>query len=120
MKTTLINCTQADLTILASDGKTAIDLPRSSFEAVVQLDLDPRPPIEFRGSEIELWVRRTGEVVGLPGPMPNTIYVVSTMVADASYGRLDLAVPGELVRDATGRPIACRGLYLSSPPTLGG
>ena len=54
-----------------------------------------------------------GEVVGLPGPVDGTLYVVSAMVRLALPGRADLASPGELVRDKAGQPLGCRGLVVT-------
>lgn len=50
-----------------------------------------------------------GPVVGLPGPVPGTTYVVSGLVASAAR-REDVLSPGELVRNEAGQPIGCRGL----------
>jgi len=52
-----------------------------------------------------------GDVIGLPGPKPNTIYVVSLIVLQELQGtRMDVYAPGELIRDQWGRTIGCRGL----------
>ena len=53
-----------------------------------------------------------GEVTDLPAPVEGTVLIVSGMVASATP-REDLCSPGELVRDANGRPIGCRGLTRS-------
>jgi len=54
-----------------------------------------------------------GEVTGLPLPVADTIYIVSSMVADRVLDRDDVLAPGELVRDEKGNPIGCRGLKTS-------
>ena len=54
-----------------------------------------------------------GEVTGLPMPVADTIYIVSSMVADRVLDRDDVVAPGELVRDEKGQPIGCRGLKTS-------
>ena len=51
-----------------------------------------------------------GEVEGLPAPEPNTILVVSRLVAERVKDRTDVYVPGPLVRDEEGRIVGCRGL----------
>jgi hypothetical protein len=58
-------------------------------------------------------VRRTwGALTGLPVPVEGVYLLVAALVAahpDAA-GRGDLLTPGDLVRDAVGQPIGCRGL----------
>jgi hypothetical protein len=51
-----------------------------------------------------------GQVEGLPEPSPDTVYIVSRLVADACPDRDDLAVPDMIVRDAEGRIIGCDAL----------
>jgi hypothetical protein len=51
-----------------------------------------------------------GEVEGLPAPEEGVAIIVSGMVMDACKGkRFDLVAPGELVRNAEGQPIGCKG-----------
>jgi len=52
-----------------------------------------------------------GPVVGLPGWIKDTLYIVSAMVKSASAGRSDLVSPGELVRDDSGNVIGCKGFF---------
>ena len=52
-----------------------------------------------------------GEVVGLPETRKDVRFIVSGLVLSALKGtRADVLAPGELVRDADGRPIGCMGL----------
>ncbi len=51
-----------------------------------------------------------GEVTGLPEAQDGVALIVSAMVRLATPGRGDIYSPGELVRDAAGQPIGCRGL----------
>lgn len=51
-----------------------------------------------------------GTVEGLPEPAEGVLYVVSALVKAAVPGRNDVASPGDLVRDASGNVIGCRGL----------
>ena len=52
-----------------------------------------------------------GPVVGLPEPSPDTLFIVSGMVKSAATGRTDLVSPGDLVRDAAGVVIGCKGFF---------
>ncbi len=51
-----------------------------------------------------------GDVEGLPAPQEGTYYVVSALVRAAVPGRSDVLSPGDLVRDAAGQVVGCRGL----------
>ena len=51
-----------------------------------------------------------GELTGLPEQRPGVTYIVSHIVLQKATGRHDLVKPGELVRDANGAIIGCRGL----------
>lgn len=51
-----------------------------------------------------------GEVEGLPDPTPDTIYIVSSLVAQRCRERQDVFIPNESVRDEDGRIIGCRSL----------
>lgn len=51
-----------------------------------------------------------GHVEGLPPAAPDTVYVVSQLVANAVPHRTDLYFPIDLVRDTKGDIIGCRRL----------
>ena len=51
-----------------------------------------------------------GEVEGLPAPEKDTIYVVSSLVAQRCAGRDDIFIPDDSVRDESGRIIGCKAL----------
>ena len=120
----IINATPHALNFLLDDGRIAV-IERSGIVARVDVVLGEPEKIStdaFEGAGIELTIqtRRVNGVVGLPGPLPDTLYIVSTMVADAAYGRDDLVVPGELMRDDAEVIVGCRGLYRVAPACLGG
>ena len=54
-----------------------------------------------------------GPVEGLPPVEATTLYIVSAIVRMAMPARLDIASPGDLVRDASGQPIGCRNLVVN-------
>lgn len=49
-----------------------------------------------------------GDVINLPAPQENTIYIVSTLVAQACADRDDLFIPNEIVRDENGKVLGCK------------
>jgi hypothetical protein len=54
-----------------------------------------------------------GSVEGLPEPVEDTIYIVSSMVRVASPTRADIASPANLIRDDAGKIIGCKGLEIN-------
>lgn len=74
-----------------------------------------RVSVEYREAGVVAWgipvyKAEYGEVTGLPEPEAGTIYVVSGMVQSQVPHRADVYSPGDLVRDAEGRPVGCKGL----------
>lgn len=51
-----------------------------------------------------------GEVENLPLPTSDTIYIVSSLVAQRFKDRDDVFIPNESVRDEKGRVIGCKSL----------
>ena len=72
-----------------------------------------RVGVEYKEEEkiggIQLYSRSFGQVIDLPEPRLNTLFIVSALVLEAAKERKDLLAPGELVRDDKGRPIRCKG-----------
>ena len=68
-------------------------------------------PLEDGGA-IPMFETYYGEVSGLPLPEDGKVFIVSAMVRThpALSERLDVASPGQLVRDSEGRVIGCDGL----------
>lgn len=61
---------------------------------------------------VPLMAVRFGDVVGLPDALPDVLYIVSALVKSAiNHSRADVISPGELVRDASGNVIGCKGFY---------
>lgn len=58
---------------------------------------------------IPVYVASFGAVEGLPPAQPDTVYLVSSLVAQALRGRKDLLSPDDTVRDKAGQIIGCRG-----------
>lgn len=53
-----------------------------------------------------------GDVVDLPLPQPDTMFIVSRLVLTACSDRDDLLVPNDLVRDDNGNIIGCKSLAM--------
>lgn len=102
----IINLTPHAINIVDGEGKVTLTIEpsgsvaRATNKTVVTGDINGIP------------VTKTeyGEVEGLPAQEEDTIYIVSTLVAQRCAGREDVFVPGEQVRDGQGRIIGCRSL----------
>jgi hypothetical protein len=78
---------------------------------LVPLTDNPRAVMEgWPGSGFPVFVSQYGEVTGLPPTKVGTIYLVSTLVRLAVPRRRDVLSPCDLVRDAAGQTLGCRGL----------
>ena len=101
----LVNLTPHAVTIVLPSGDT-VTLPPSgtvarcstSSEVVGEVNGIPVSRVSY------------GEVVGLPEMTPYTRFVVSGLVRSAVPHRGDVFSPGDLVRDAGGNVVGCRGL----------
>ena len=100
-----INCTTHVLNIIANDGEV-IAVPPSGQVARVST---VRKQVMSIGN-IPVFSVEFGEVENLPEPEPETVFVVSALVAQRVPEREDVFSPGELVRDESGQPIGCKGL----------
>jgi len=101
----IINLTPHDLTIVLADGGNRT-IPKSGSIARVETVRAAGPEVDG----IPTSVTSFGAVTALPAPTPDTVYVVSGMVAARFVDRTDVFAPGELVRDGDGNVIGCRGL----------
>ena len=61
-------------------------------------------------NNIKVYKNSYGAVTDLPDPVPNTIYVVSALVAQACKDRPDVFYPDKLIRDNQGRVDGAKGL----------
>lgn len=68
---------------------------------------------EINGSSVPVFIHGQSDVLDMPNPEENIIYVVSTPIRIFLKGRDDIASPGELVRNDLGQPIGCRGLIFN-------
>lgn len=101
----IVNLTPHDLAVVLAD-ESVCEIPKSGTVARVATKREPARPI----GGIQTFVTTFGEVEGLPAPENGVVYVVSGMVAARVPDRPDVYAPGELVRDAAGNVVGCRGL----------
>jgi hypothetical protein len=118
----LVNLTPHEVTLVGEDGGVLLRIPPSGIVARVREETDaageitvcPGGPLTG-GVEVPLVKRAWGPVEGLPEPQFRTVYITSSLVAQAAWaqGRRDVVAPGELVRDAEGRVIGCKNLSVA-------
>lgn len=100
-----VNLTPHDVCVHTADG--VVTMPATGTVARIAT----RPIGTWRQDGIDTVLINTGEIVGLPDPKDDTIYIVSMPTALAVRGtRSDVVYPHDEVRDSAGRIVGCRGL----------
>ena len=107
----IINLTPHDLNLMPKgpDGPV-VTIPRSGIVARCTVDRVQVNDITVDGISVPVNQTRFGEVFDLPDPQPDTIFVVSALVAQAVPERQDVFIVDDAVRDDQGRIIGARAL----------
>lgn len=100
----LINLTPHSITIEKANGQTVTIPPSGTVARCAETRVHVR---DVDGIAVSRAVY--GDVTDLPDPQPDTIYIVSALVALAAR-RDDVLFPGPAIRDAEGKVIGCWGL----------
>jgi len=107
----IVNLTPHALNLMPEgpDGPT-VTIPPSGqvarcFTTRVQVDTITLDGISVPVNQTRFW-----EVFDLPDPQPDTIYIVSAVVAQAVPNRPDVFIVDDAVRDEQGRIIGARAL----------
>lgn len=87
-----------------------VTIPPSGQVARCTVDRVQVDTITVDGITVPVNQTRFGEVFSLPDPQPDTIHVVSTLVAQAVPDRQDVFIVDNVVRDDQGRIIGARAL----------
>lgn len=101
----LVNLTPHAVNVIGENGETIMTIQPSGM--VVRCSVTRVQVGKING----IPVNRTqfGAVEGLPESQPDTVYIVSALVAQAVAGaRDDVVIPDDAVRDEQGRVIGCR------------
>lgn len=106
----LINLTPHEINIYDAEGERLLVSLPSKGEARCEVVRELSHHGMFGVPE---FATAYGKVEGLPREVPGTTYVVSLLVRQALPHRLDLASPGELIRDDRGKPVGCKGLDIN-------
>lgn len=113
MSITVLNLTPHEINI----GTTSIP----PFGVVARVYVESISDGEFTtdsGATIPTSHSYYGDVENLPNPRPNTIYIVSALVASRVPHRPDVFYPCCMLRDDQGRVIGCKTLCCAATPVL--
>ena len=91
------------------DGPT-VTIPPSGQVARCAVDRVQVDTVAVDGISVPVNQTQFGAVTGLPDPQPDTIYIVSAVVAQAVPDRPDVFIVDDAVRDDQGRIIGARAL----------
>jgi hypothetical protein len=107
----IVNLTPHALNLMPEgpDGPT-VTIPPSGQVARCAVDRVQVDTVSVDGISVPVNQTRFGEVSDLPDPQPDTIFVVSALVAQAVPDRQDVFITDDAVRDEQGRIIGCRAL----------
>ena len=103
----IVNLTGHRIDILDETGQLRVFQPSG---IVARAELKHMPLMTVNGICVNAptW----NEIIGLPAPQKNTIYVVSRMVKNLIPGRYDVVCPGERVVDERKRVVGANGFLL--------
>ena len=102
------NCYIRDGSLYLRDAENEFPQPFLTYPAAkepARVTFIQKPAGMADGILIYRWA--PNEIVNLPGPNPDTYYIVSKMLAQACPERKDLIFPGTLVRDADDYVVGC-------------
>ena len=107
----IVNLTPHELNLMPKgpDGPV-ITIPRSGIVARCTVDRVQVDTVTVDGISVPVNQTRFGEVFDLPDPQPDTIFVVSALVAQAVPERQDVFIVDDAIRDDQGRIIGARAL----------
>ena len=107
----IVNLTPHALNLMPEgpDGPT-VTIPPSGLVARCAVDRVQVDTVTVDGVAVPVNQTRFGEVSDLPDPQPDTIFVVSALVAQAVPDRQDVFIVDDAVRDEQGRIIGARAL----------
>lgn len=105
---TLVNLTPHALHLVLPNGDTQTVAPSGT---VARCASQSSPAGNWDG--VPLSRTTFGAVQDLPAPQAGTLFVVSALVRQAVPDRTDVASPGDLLRDADGAVVGCKGLIVN-------
>lgn len=120
----VVNCTPHSITILETEcflyhgakPKVKAEFPPSGQVARVEYNTTLVGRVLHKDRVIDITTTEYTAVKGLPDPKPNTIYLVSKLVAEALYGkRDDLYILSGFRKDKNGKVLGGRSFAKLKP-----
>lgn len=105
----IINLTPHKINLMP-EGEPTVTIPPSGLVARCATSRVQVDTVTVDGVTVPVNQTRFGTVSDLPEPQPDTIYVVSALVAQAVPERQDVVIVDDAVRDDQGRIIGARAL----------
>ena len=107
----IVNLTPHALVLMPGgpDGPT-VTIPPSGLVARRAVDREQVDTVTVNGITVPVNQIQFGTVSDLPAPRPDTVFVVSALVAQRVPGRRDVYIVDDAVRDDQGRIIGARAL----------
>lgn len=105
----IVNLTPHEIALVGSDGEVAIRIPKPSAETAIPRIATNRLEAD-RAGKVGVFITTYGKAEELPPPQAGVYLIVSGLLASALPERTDLLAPGELVRDADGKPVGAKGV----------
>ena len=109
-KIKIVNLTPHKITFIGDKGRLGIDPSGTIARVSAKVKETGHIYVTKFGISIPITETTYGEVEGLPDPVDDTIYIVSSLVAQRVPDRKDVFIPNESVRDENGHIIGCRSL----------
>ena len=107
----IVNLTPHALVLMpGGPDEPTVTIPPSGQVARCAVDRVQVDTVTVDGIVVPVNQARFGGVSDLPAPQPDTIFVVSALVAQAVPGRRDVYIVDDAVRDDQGRIIGARAL----------
>jgi len=104
----LVNLTPHEIVLMPAPGGE-IHIPPSGTVARCETCREAKGVVGVCGTLIPINRTTFGAITGLPDPAPDTLYIVSAVVAQAAR-RDDVVIVDDAVRDEAGRIIGARAL----------
>ena len=99
----IINLTPHSVNIISDNGNVITFEPSGTVARCSQ-----KTVVTGNINNIPLTKTSFGDVIDLPNPQSDTIFIVSRLVINACPDRGDLVVPNDIVRDDSGNIIGCK------------
>ena len=100
-----VNLTPHTVNIFLNNGEILSIEPSGT---IARVSVTRRQIDEIDG--VPVFTSEFGHIENLPTPCRDTIFIVSSLVAQRCNGRSDILIPDDSVRDKMGRILGCRAL----------